>query len=275
MATGDPYLAAISIYPVKSTAERSLERARVGRFGLVGDREWMVVDGDGSVVTARELPALLQVRASGAATEGLEGVHLRLDAPGMPGLELTDMGDRDQEVRLFGEPLVARQVGARANGWLRQALSREDLSLVRCSAPESRHVALAGRPTDRAAFQDEAALSLVSRASIAQLNQWIGQPEPLPATRFRANLLADGVEPFAEDGWGEVRIGDAELRVAGPIGRCVMTGIDPVTLARGREPIRTLSQHRRWDGKTWFAVHLLVDRPGSIRVGDTVEVRAT
>jgi hypothetical protein len=273
MTSGDPHLAAISIYPVKSTAERSVERARIGRFGLVGDREWMVVDGEGSVVTARELPALLQVRA--ASTERPGGVHLRLDAPGIPGLELTGLGDRDQEVRLFGEPLVARQVGTRANAWLRHALSREDVSLVWCSAPESRHVALGGRPTDRAAFQDEAALSLVSRASIAQLNEWIGQPDPLPATRFRANLLVDGVEPFAEDRWGEVRIGDARLRVAGPIGRCVMTGIDPVTLARSREPIRTLSRHRRWGGKTWLGVHLLVDRPGSIRVGDAVKVRAT
>jgi uncharacterized protein YcbX len=174
-------------------------------------------------------------------------------------------------VQLFGEPLIARPAGAHADAWLRRAIGRDDVSLVRCAAPEDRRVSFGSGLTGHAAFQDKSAVSLVSTASVAQVNEWVGAPQPLPANRFRANLLIDGVEPFAEDGWGAVRIGDAELRVAGPIPRCVMTTIDPVTLARGKEPIRTLARHRRWSGKTWFAVHLLVDRPGTIAVGDVVE----
>ncbi|MGI5292038.1 MOSC domain-containing protein [Nonomuraea polychroma] len=267
-----PRLAAISLYPVKSTAAREVDRAHIGRYGLVGDREWMVVDGDGREATARELPALLHVMASSWATGGPEGVDLRLDAPGVPGLELTCPGGDDREVQLFGESLVASLAGAHADAWLRRAVGRDDVSLVWCAAPEDRRVAFGSGLTGYAAFQDESAVSLVSAASIAQVNEWIGDPQPLPASRFRANLLIDGVEPFAEDVWGAVRIGDAELPVAGPVARCVMTTIDPLTLSRGKEPIRTLARHRRWDGKTWIAVHLLVDRPGLIAVGDVVEV---
>jgi len=53
----------------------------------------------------------------------------------------------------------------------------------------------------------------------------------------------------------------------------VMTTIDPVTLVRGKEPIRTLAKHRRWDGKTWFGVLLvpvLDGGRGVVRVGDPV-----
>jgi hypothetical protein len=53
-----------------------------------------------------------------------------------------------------------------------------------------------------------------------------------------------------------------------------MTLIDPVTLARGVEPIRTLAKHRRWDGTTWFGILLVPQLEGGdsalIRVGDPV-----
>ncbi len=49
-----------------------------------------------------------------------------------------------------------------------------------------------------------------------------------------------------------------------------MTTIDPVTLASGKEPIRTLARHRRWDGRTWFGIRLVPLGIGTIRVGDLV-----
>ena len=36
------------------------------------------------------------------------------------------------------------------------------------------------------------------------------------------------------------------------------------------QPIRTLAKHRRWDGATWFAVHLIPENTGRIAVGDPV-----
>ena len=44
----------------------------------------------------------------------------------------------------------------------------------------------------------------------------------------------------------------------------------------GHEPIRTLSRHRRWDGKVWFAIDVIPDEPGAtLRIGDEIEVLAT
>jgi len=67
-----------------------------------------------------------------------------------------------------------------------------------------------------------------------------------------------------------VRIGEVPFRAVKLCDRCVLTTIDPDTLAKGKEPIRTLSRHRRWDGKVWFAVNLIPDGTGTIRVGDPV-----
>ena len=88
-----------------------------------------------------------------------------------------------------------------------------------------------------------------------------------------ANLYIEGAPTaFAEDGWSRVRIGTVELAGLGPVSRCVMTTLDEHTLARGKEPIRTLARHRRWDGQTWMSLGLRTITPGTLRLGDRVEV---
>ena len=52
--------------------------------------------------------------------------------------------------------------------------------------------------------------------------------------------------------------------------RCVMTTIEPSTLAGGKEPIRTLAAYRRRDRKTWFGIRLAPLNPGRIRLDDLV-----
>lgn len=264
------HLAGINLHPVKSTAIRPVQRAYVGGSGLRGDREWMVVDDAGELVTARELPMMFRVVADNAAT-GLDGaVDLRLTGPGAEPLDVaapTDPGG-EIDVRFFGSVLRARPVGAAADAWLRKVLGRDDLRLVWCHDPKAREVELPGLEA-HAVFQDDSPVSLLSDASVVQLNEWTS--EEMVARRFRANLLVDGVDAaFAEDGWTSLTIGSASLQVVVPIARCSMTTIDPDTLEGGKEPLRTLAAHRRWDGATWFAVHLAVVQPGEIAVGDEV-----
>jgi uncharacterized protein YcbX len=92
--------------------------------------------------------------------------------------------------------------------------------------------------------------------------------------RFRPSLVVDGdLEPFAEDGWGRLVVGEVELRFADRCGRCVMTTIDPETQVVGREPLASLARHRRSDGEVWFGIQMVPVRTGRITVGD--RVRAT
>ena len=55
-----------------------------------------------------------------------------------------------------------------------------------------------------------------------------------------------------------------------------MTLLDPQTLRTGPEPIRTLSRHRKWEGKTWFCIHLIPeladDQTTTLAVGDRVSI---
>jgi hypothetical protein len=93
--------------------------------------------------------------------------------------------------------------------------------------------------------------------------------------RFRPNVVLDGdLEPFAEDDWVEVQVGEVRLRVSEPCDRCPVPGIDPATQQVTGEPLRTLARHRRRDGRTWFGIRLVPVTTGAVRVGDPVVARA-
>ncbi|TWP37414.1 MOSC domain-containing protein [Leekyejoonella antrihumi] len=276
-------ITALNVHPVKSTAIRPLQSAYAARPGLCGDREWMVVTADHVLLTARECPALFSIVADTPTTDTAVLRSLRLQAAGVEALELDTPDAEPVAVRLHRHDLLARPAGERADSWVQQVIGRDDVHLVWCHDPQARRLNPAhSRPDDYTAFADGYPITLASTTSLAQLNRWIAQeaadrgepaPKPLPMQRFRPNLVVDGIaEAFEEDGWHRIRVGQVELRVAKSIDRCVMTTIDIAALTKGKEPIRTLARHRRWDGKTWFARHLIPDTEGIIRVGDPVTV---
>lgn len=274
-------LLSLHLHPVKSTAPRPVQSAVVERAGLVGDRRWMVLDGDGAMLTARTEHRLLTLVADTAQTDS-SVTGLRLRSEGWPELALDVPDGPEQVVRVFGDETVGVDAGPAAAEWLRAALGRDDVRLVHASRPAARRLDPAhSRPGDHTGFADGYPLLLASSTSMQRLNDLVVQEalergeepgEPLPMARFRPNLVVDGPEPFAEDGWQRLRISRVELRVVTPCARCVMTTVDPVTLARGKEPLRTLARHRRVGSKTLFGQNLVPETDGLVRVGDPVEV---
>ena len=271
----------LAVHPVKSTANRSVTETLVGLEGFVGDRRWMVVDDDGALVSARELHTLFTVVADTPATDPQLVAPLRLRAPGMPDLEVAEPGTDLVDVVMFrSKHLQGRPAAAETAAWLAQATGRPGLHLVWCDDPTRRVLSPAhSRPGDHTGFADGYPVTLASHASLRRLNEWIAQgalergedtPTPLPVSRFRPNVVIDGHEPFEEDDWSSVRIGEVLFRKAKSVDRCVMTTISLADLTTAPEPIRTLAKHRRWDGATWFAVHLIPENTGRIAVGDPV-----
>ena len=128
-----------------------------------------------------------------------------------------------------------------------------------------------GLDSEPLSLADTGPLLLTSKASLDQLNEWIGDGD-LAMQRFRPNVVVDGDQPFAEDRWRQIRIGDVRYRFAEHCDRCVVTTIDPHTMSHGKEPIRALARHRKWDGKTWFGIRIVPLSEGSLSVGDEVEV---
>jgi len=91
--------------------------------------------------------------------------------------------------------------------------------------------------------------------------------------RFRMLFELDGTGAHEEDTWERVRIGEAIVRVAGPVPRCAVTTQDPDTGVRTLDTLAGIKSYRGLrDGKKLdFGVYFDVVEPGRVRVGDAVQ----
>ena len=231
----------------------------------------MVVDADGECVTAREERALLAITADTPATDPALSAALRLRARDHETIELDVPEGLPRPVTVHRRSLEAVDGPAWASAWMQSVLRRSDLTLVHVHRARALNPAHSS-PGDATAFADAYPVTLASAASLERLRGWVTETAlergeepglPLAVERFRPNLVVEGdLEPFEEDRWTSVKVGPVTFRVVKPVDRCVLTTVDPATLDRGPEPIRTLARHRKWDGATWFAVQLVPDVAG-------------
>ncbi|SHL49818.1 MOSC domain-containing protein [Actinacidiphila paucisporea] len=266
-----PRLSALNIYPVKSLRAVGTQEAVVEPWGLAEDRRWMLVDaGTDSAVTQREQPRLTLLAALPVGGGGL-----RLTAPGQPPLTVVPPASGPlRTVRLFAGKVDVLPAGDEADAWFSGYLGTP-VRLVHLDDPGVRRpidprYAL---PGETVSLADGYPLLVTTTASLDALNALIAagdraQEGPLPMSRFRPNVVVDGTDPWAEDGWRRVRIGQVTFRVPKPCGRCVVTTTDQDSGARGKEPLRTLARHRRIGSALVFGQNLVPEQSGTLRVGD-------
>jgi uncharacterized protein YcbX len=270
------------VYPLKSAAGIEVASLPLDDCGAVGDRRWLLVDGAGQAITARECHALLRI-VPRFASDDRDGAVL-LDAPGMPTFTAVRPGADALErvVEVWGDPVPADDVGDEAAEWCSMVLGRA-CRLVHLGDRARRPLKpkYAG-PLEHAgrhvAFTDGAPLLLLGLSSVDALNARLasqGHGEHLDRRRFRANVWLDGLAPHEEDTWRHVRVGDVPLGVGSWCTRCVLTTVDPDSQVQGVEPLRAFAQYRRTEDGVVFGVNATHEAPGTLHVADAVEVLAT
>ncbi|MCJ1368092.1 hypothetical protein MMC16_007231 [Acarospora aff. strigata] len=131
-------------------------------------------------------------------------------------------------------------------------------------------------------FSDAYPLHLLNLASMQDVSRRLPDKAPkLGALRFRPNFIITGPDPYAEDTWKKIRIGDYEYFVACRTARCLLPNVNQVTGERhAAEPDKTLRSFRRVDrGAPTYACLGMQMVPASleskIKVGDPIEVLET
>lgn len=264
-------LTGLHVYPVKGLKGIDLQAAKCTARGLEHDRRFMVVDAANTFLTQREHPRMATIWTD------IVGEQLELSAPdaGEVLVPLVPSGPATLHVTVWHSTCDAAPVSDAADAWLTRYLGlpcrlvyMPDTSR-RLSNPEY------GGGERLVGFADGYAYLVAGTASLADLNARLasrGQPA-LPMNRFRPNLVVTGAEPYAEDGWKDVRIGDAVLRGAKPCGRCQVTTTNQTTgEVTGPEPLATLATYR--DSREFgvmFGMNFVTVQAGEVRVGDTVE----
>lgn len=112
-------------------------------------------------------------------------------------------------------------------------------------------------------------VSIINRASVADLERIVGQPvDPL---RFRGNFLLAGLNPWAEFDWleKEIAIGAVRLHIVKRIQRCPATDVNPETGIRDMQIPMAL---KRGYGHTDMGVYATVIAGGMVAAGDEIVV---
>ncbi|UTW08434.1 MOSC domain-containing protein [Pseudomonas benzenivorans] len=257
-------------YPLKSAIAEPLAHAQLDALGLSGDRRWMVVDAaSGRFLTQRLLPQMTQLTARWQGDE-----QLLLGAPGMSDLKVALPGVQAElrGVTIWRDSLQVPDAGDEAARWLSQFLGRP-CRLVQVPEARARQVDTAyAEVGDKVAFADGYPLLLIGQGSLDDLSARVGRP--LEMLRFRPNLVVEGAEPYAEDSWKRIRIGDLEFCLVKGCSRCIMTTLDPHSGERNadREPLATLQGYRQREGEVYFGQNLIAGGAGELLLGMPVEV---
>jgi len=237
--------------------------------GLPWDRRWMLVDEQGKFITARQHPmlAVVETRFVGDVLQVSVADRQPLQLP----LQVPEREPR--KVSIWRDQCDAIPVGEEADAWFSEYLGMA-CQLVRMTDDLVRGVdANFGQPGDEVSFADGFPLLLLSEASLQDLNSRL--EKALSMRRFRPNLVVDGEQPYAEDNWQRLRVGEVEFAGVKNCSRCVFTTIDPDTGIKhpDKEPLRTLSSYRRRpEGGVYFGQNLIPRSGGVIHVGDAVEI---
>lgn len=257
------YLSGLTCYPVKSCAGVPQQAARLVETGLEHDRSFLVVRPDGTGLTQRERPELAVVQPA----LGAQRLTLSVPSGASWSVDLAVPTGEPLPVEIWGDEVTALDQGDDIAALLSAHLG-EPVRLARIDPGAVRQVP--GREGTPVGFADAYPLLLAGESSLAELNRRL--PVALPMNRFRPNLVVTGAEPFAEDHWRLLRIGDVALEVAKPCARCAITTVDQATGRRdGAEPLRTLGTFRRGTKGVEFAMNVVHRGPGWLHVGDSVE----
>ena len=256
-------VAELYLHPIKSCAGMAVREALLIETGLDLDRQWMVVDAHGEMLTQRELPRMALI------TLTLKHSELVLRAPGMLALHLRlDVVEAATKVRVWSDEVRAFDMGALAAQWFSDFLG-QPLRLVRFD-PDQRRLsdpAWAGDIAAENGFADGYPLLVASRASLADLNTRLaarGQAS-VDMRRFRPNLVLDGMAAFDEDHLDVLTIttdsAPVVLKLVKPCTRCTVPNVNPDNAAAGHEPGDTLAGFRsdpRMGGAVTFGMNAVI-----------------
>ncbi|MDA1028747.1 MAG: MOSC domain-containing protein [Bacteroidetes bacterium] len=256
----------LNIFPVKALAGISVKSAVITAKGLQYDRRFMLIDASNRFITQRTHPQLT------AFSVELEGNHLKINhaTTGQIAFSAEPPESESFSAIVWNDTVQVSAVGDEVDQFFTEALN-ETVRLVGMPKTSHRQVNLMyGKEGDDVSFADAYPILLLGTASIDEFNSRIKTPVPL--NRFRANIGVSGSQPWAEDIWNTVHIGNAEIQLVKPCERCIVIRTDQKTGERHDEPMKTLLTYRRMDNKVMVGMNCI---PTTSAIGAEIHVGQT
>lgn len=283
-------------FPVKSMLGEQIDAVEVVAGGIVGDRAYALIDTEsGKVVSAKhpkKWPNLLGCRATFVEepSAGQDAPPVRIDLADGTTVRSDDL-DIDAVLSRFFERPVTLARSAPADYTIDEYIPdqadvrpegvRDELTEIKLGAA---FYVERGMPplVPEGSFIDMSPLSVVTTSTLDRFAEL--QPgSRFDVRRFRMNVVVESAGTgFVENDWTgrTLRFGDAaQLVPMIPTPRCVMTNLAQQDLPKDPNILKATAEHNRVDvaGQGLYpclGVYAVVGAPGTIRVGDPIQIAA-
>ncbi len=267
----------LTIYPVKSCAGIAVDSAKMTPFGLEGDRQWMIVDESGRMLTQRANAKLALIQPS-FSDKGLVLSH-----PNASSIEVKSSLETTAAL-VWRDSVSAFMVNQDANDWITEVLgSDKPLRLVKFDSQKIREPGSVERFGETGKhFADAAPYLVANEASLSSLNGLLceeGKPQ-VTMRAFRPNIVVSGIAAFDEHAVSSMVFNSgASLVCVDHCQRCIVITIDPDTgvLQKDRVPYDELASMNGMPNKpkaAAFGVNATFSSKNAaleITIGDSLE----
>jgi uncharacterized protein YcbX len=242
-------------YPVKSLQGHEVDDLQIAAQGVLGDRRWAVIDdADGRLASAKRYSVLLAA--------SVDGRHIVLPDGGR--VALVD----DETTRAA----LSEWLGGAFH--LAESAPSTNVEYQMTFDPPDDDAELYSIPAPPGTFLDLAPLHLLTAGTLRSCAA--ARPDlDWDVRRFRPNLVVESgvTEMFGEQAWvgRRLQVGEVVLTVDAPTVRCAMPLRAQPGLDRQAGLFDAMTDLNR-EFPNHLGVYCSVVRPGTVRVGDPVEV---
>lgn len=259
-------------YPIKSCAGIKHQTIELSTLGLIGDRQWMLVDDNGVFLSQRKYPQMALIQPD------IQNDSLIISAPGMDTLSVAiKQLLQPIEVTVWQDTFHAQTLNEKANQWFSDYLGFA-VRLVQ-------HTDISHRLIDQefasanqqVAFADGYPILVTHEATLAQLNEQLSQAVKM--SRFRPNIVVSSNRTaWDELHWRQLNTNHLQLDLVKPCTRCVMTGVEQTSGQQtGTEVLKTLREKFPHQDKAVFGINAIpqffkADK-AELKVGTTLNIQ--
>lgn len=239
-------------------------------WGLKHDRQWMLVDDEGVFISQRKHPRMALIQPQ------ISGQNLRVQAPGMPALDIHSEAEQTVDVQVWKDQLTAAQSPEQINQWFSDYL-QTSVRLVRHTSHSRRLIDTAfAHLGEQVAFADGYPILITHQASLDALNTRLSAPVGME--RFRPNVVVETDQAaWAELNWQHMSHQHGTLDLVKPCTRCVMTGVDQrIGHQTGSEVLKTLRSEFAHQDQAVFGINVIPRISAQsmlLQVGDSLQVQ--
>lgn len=268
------HISSLHTYPVKSGRVIDVSASPIDLLGLEYDRRWVIIE-KGRFISQRshpQLARLIAILSKDKLSLSFEGAQYDLNLGAPKRMAEISVWKDDFQASIYQDPV---------NDWLSKHLGGEFELASMDQAIRRRETDERASPFD-VSFADGYPILIATTASLQALNDYVREQgeTALPMSRFRPNIVIDGAQPWAEDSWKQIKIGNVIIDCVKPCTRCIMTTLDPISgESLGDISLKALTHLRRSADKrlkgVLFGTNAIPLGAGLLKQGDKVEILET